>query len=71
MKPYNKNNLINISIGALILLTIFFIGASFTVMGKYWWLLILPTVAAAYGCYCFYKKYHIVNIYKDNPEIKK
>ena len=51
MKPYNKNNLINLGIGALILLTIFFIGASFTVMAKYWLLLVLPAVAAAYGCY--------------------
>ena len=39
--------------------------------GKYWGLLILPTVAATYGCWVFYQKYHIKDIYKDNPEMKK
>ena len=66
MKPYNKNNLINLSIGALILLTIGSIIAAFTVAGvKYAFLLILPTLAAGYGCYAFYKKYHIKNIYNN------
>ena len=69
MKSYNKNNLINIWVVALIALTAFFLIASFTVLGgKYWGLLVLPTVAAGYGCYAFYKKYHIADIYKDEPK---
>lgn len=66
MKPYNKNNLINICVVAIIALTAFFLIACFTIMAKYWYLLILPAVAAGYGCYTFYKKYHIDDIYNDD-----
>lgn len=69
MKDYNRDNAINLGIGAFILLTVFFLVASFTVLGgKYWGLLILPTMAAGYGCYAFYKKYHRVQPTPNNEE---
>ena len=66
MKSYNKNNLINMCIVALIALVAFCLIACFTIVAKYWFMLVLPTVAAGYGCYTFYKKYHIDDIYKDD-----
>ena len=61
MKDYNKDNAINLGIGAFILLTVFFVIATFTVLGgKYWGLGIMPTIAAGYGCYALYKNYHRV-----------
>ena len=73
MKPWNKNNLIDLGVMAAVGVTIFAfcICIWFACAGGGWWSIFIPGVAVGYACWTFWKKYYIKDIYNGDkkPEV--
>ena len=66
MKPWNKNNLIDLgvmaTVGVVLFLTVPCIWYACKAGG--WWSIFVPIVAICYACYTFWKKYYIKDVFK-------
>ena len=73
MQPWNKNNLIDFGVIVLIIAVIasIIIAIFFVCKGGGFASIILPAVAAGYGCVAFYKKYYVKDVYKEKKEPEK
>ena len=70
MQPWNKNNLINFGVIALILIVIasLIIAIFFVCKGGGFVSIILPGVAVGYACVVFFKKYYVKDVYKEQKK---
>ena len=65
MKPWNKNNLIDLGVMAAVGVTIFVfcICIWFACKAGGWWSIFIPGVAVGYACVTFWKKYYIKDVF--------
>lgn len=65
MKPWNKNNLIDLGVMAAIGIVVFayVITIWFACKAGGWWSIFIPGVAIGYACVVFYKKYFIKDVF--------
>ena len=70
MKPWNKNNLIDLGVMAAVGVTIFAfcICIWFACAGGGWWSIFIPGVAVGYACWTFWKKYYIKDVYNGDKK---
>ena len=70
MKPWNKNNLIDLGVMAAVGVTIFAfcICIWFACAGGGWWSIFIPGVAVGYACWTFWKKYYIKDVFNGDKK---